>query len=106
MKSEYWIALWILIAMVTLAYILGPKSDDWSMVYEATQTPEVEGGPNRLVLFNEDGLTRMECAALFYEHLRRLNNNGAVIEYEIWCDNLNTKGRGTNFQRQMYWYET
>ncbi len=77
--------------------------DHWSMVYEAVQTPEAPGGQKRFVLFNEDGLSKKECTALYDEHLRRLNNNAAVIEYEIWCEHLKTKGHGYLFQRQMYW---
>jgi hypothetical protein len=73
------------------------------MVYEAVQTPEAPGGQKRLVLFNEDGLTRTECTALFDEHLRRLNNNASIIEYEISCEYLATKGHGLEFQYQNQW---
>lgn len=102
MQREYWIALWIVIVIVGIAYIV-PPSGHWSMVYEAVQTPEVPGGQKRYVLFNEDGLSRQACTDLFDEHLRRLNNNAAVIEYEIGCGHLQTKGHGVEFQRQMYW---
>jgi len=113
LKREYWFALWILIVVVGLAYIFPPMNDDhWSMVYEAIQVPElvcdedgncVPGDLKRFVLFNEDGLTRRECTALFDEHLRRLNNNAAVIEYEIGCGHLRTKGHGMEFQYQNQW---
>lgn len=101
MRKEYWVALWITIVLVGIAYML--PSDHWSMVYSAVQTPEVPGGQKRYVLFNEDGLSRQACTDLFDEHLRRLNNNAAVIEYEIGCGHLQTKGHGVEFQRQMYW---
>lgn len=103
MKNEYWIALWITIVIVTAAYLWPQRDNHWSMVYEAMQTPEVPGGQKRFVLFNEDGLSRQECTDLFDEHLRRLNNNTAVIEYEIGCGHLQTNGHGTEFQRQMHW---
>jgi hypothetical protein len=80
-----------------------PHDDHWSMVYEAVQTPEAPGGQKRFVLFNEDGLSELQCSKVFAEHLRRLNNNGAVIEYEIGCRHLKSKGHGYLFQRQMYW---
>jgi len=103
MKQEYWFALWALIVIVAIAFIVPIDDEDWSMVYEAVQTPEAPGGPKRFVLFNEDHLSRQECTDLFNEHLRRLNNNGAVIEYEISCKYLRTKGHGYLFQRQMHW---
>jgi len=112
MKREYWIALWVLIVLVGIAYILPPSDDHWSMVYEAVQVPElvcddfgncVPGDQKRFVLFNEDALTRQECTDLFDEHLRRLNNNAAVIEYEIGCGHLMTKGHGYLFQYQNQW---
>jgi hypothetical protein len=40
---------------------------------------------------------------LYDEHLRRLNNNAAVIEYEIQCEHLMTKGHGYLFQYQDQW---
>jgi hypothetical protein len=92
----------MLLAVLALVACV-PADDHWSMVYEAIQTPEAPGGQKRFVLFNEDGLTRRACTALFDEHLRRLNNNGAVIEYEIQCKNLETKGHGYLFQRQDQW---
>lgn len=100
-RDKGWIAVWVVIVAVTLALML--HDNHWSMVYEAVQTPEVPGGQKRLVLFNEDGLTRWECADLFDEHLRRLNNNVSVIEYEIGCGHLRTRGRGTKFQYQNQW---
>jgi hypothetical protein len=106
MKREYWFALWIVIIIVTTALVLHqplPHDDHWSMVYEAVQTPEQPGGQKRFVLFNEDGLTRQECTDLFDEYLRRLNNNAAVIEYEIGCGHLMTKGHGYLFQYQNQW---
>lgn len=102
-KNEYWYGLWALIAIVAIAYIVPRDDDHWSMVYEAVQTPEQAGGQRRLVLFNEDGLTRRECTDLFDEHLRRLNNNGAVIEYEIGCGHIMTRGHGYLFQYQNQW---
>ncbi len=92
----------ILILFLGLA-ACGPHGDHWSMVYEAIQTPEQPGGQKRFVLFNEDGLTHPECRDLFDEYLRRLNNNAAVISYDIWCENLKTKGHGLEFQRQENW---
>ena len=104
MKREYWVALWIAIVIIGVIIIVPIVHDDhWSMVYEAIQVPEVPDGQKRFVLFNEDGLTRQECADLFDEHLRRLNNNAAVIEYEIGCGYLRTRGRGTDFQYQNQW---
>ncbi len=104
MKREYWVALWTAIVIVGVIIIVPIVNDDhWSMVYEAIQVPEVSGGQRRLVLFNEDGLTRLECTALFDEHLRRLNNNAAVIEYEIGCGYLRTRGHGIDFQYQNQW---
>jgi hypothetical protein len=103
MRKEYWFALWTLIVIVTIAFLAPTNRADWSMVYEAVQTPEAPGGQKRFVLFNEDHLSRQECTDLFNEHLRRLNNNAAVIEYEISCKHLKTKGHGYLFQRQMYW---
>lgn len=106
MRKEYWLSFsgWILIVVVGLAYVFPPMNDDhWSMVYEAIQTPETPGGQKRFVLFNEDGLTKQQCTDLFDEHLRRLNNNAAVIEYEIGCGHLRTKGHGVEFQRQIHW---
>lgn len=102
-KSEYWYALWAMIAIVGIAFLAPIDNDHWSMVYEAIQTPETPGGQKRFVLFNEDGLTKQQCTDLFDEHLRRLNNNAAVIEYEIGCGHLRTKGHGVEFQRQMHW---
>jgi hypothetical protein len=72
-------------------------------VYEAIQTPEQPGGQKRFVLFNEDGLSEQSCSSLYDEHLRRLNNNAAVIEYEIQCEHLMTKGHGYLFQYQNQW---
>ena len=104
MKREYWVALWIALALIGVTLLVTvPHGDHWSMVYEAVQTPEVSGGQKRRVLFNEDGLSRQECTDLFDEHLRRLNNNAAVIEYEIGCGYLHTKGHGVEFQRQIHW---
>ena len=101
--KEYWYVVWTLIGM-TLIVLIAPINDDhWSMVYEAVQTPEVPGGQRRLVLFNEDGLTQQECTDLFDEHLRRLNNTASIIEYEIGCGHLRTRGRGTEFQYQDQW---
>ena len=100
-KNKYWYALWVAIIVVTVAFLL--HDDHWSMVYEAVQVPEVPGGQKRFVLFNEDGLTRWECTDLFDEHLRRLNNNAAVIEYVIGCAHLQTKGHGLEFQYQNQW---
>jgi len=104
----------ILSVLITIAqrddYI--QDDDHWSMVYEAIQVPElvcddfgncVPGDQKRFVLFNEDGLTQPQCKDLFDEHLRRLNNNGAVIEYEIQCEHLMTKGHGYLFQYQNQW---
>lgn len=78
-------------------------TDHWSMVYEAVQTPETSGGQKRFVLFNEDGLTHLECTDLFDTKLYVLNNNAAVISYEIQCEHLMTKGHGTEFQTQDNW---
>lgn len=98
---------WVIIAAVVLVSSLVitylQHDDHWSMVYEAVQTPEVPGGQQRFVLFNEDDLSRQECTDLFDEHLRRLNNNAAVIEYVIECAYLQTKGHGTDFQAQIHW---
>jgi hypothetical protein len=98
---------WAIIVAVVLvwaaAITFAQRDDHWSMVYEAIQVPEQPGGQKRFVLFNEDGLTESECTDVFDEHLRRLNNNAAVIEYEIRCKHLMTKGHGMEFQRQMYW---
>jgi hypothetical protein len=102
-RNEYWYVVWTLIGLVMLAYLAPINDDHWSMVYEAVQTPETPGGQKRFVLFNEDGLSRQECTDLFDEHLRRLNNNAAVIEYEIGCGHLHTKGHGVEFQRQIHW---
>lgn len=102
-RNEYWYVIWTLIGLVMLALLAPTDDDDWSMVYEAVQTPEAPGGQKRFVLFNEDHLSRQECADLFNEHLRRLNNNAAVIEYEIGCGHLRTKGHGTEFQYQNQW---
>ena len=111
-RSEYWYALWAVIAIAAIAFVVQPDDDHWSMVYEAVQVPElvcddqgvcVPGDQRRFVLFNEDGLTRVECTDLFDEHLRRLNNNAAVIEYEIGCGHLVTKGHGYLFQYQNQW---
>jgi len=109
-KNPLWI---IAVAIAALAVILVNLPDDhWSLVYEAIQVPElvcdddgncVPGDQKRFVLFNEDGLTQPECKDLFDEHLRRLNNNGAVIEYEIQCEHLMTKGHGYLFQYQNQW---
>ena len=112
MKQKYVYFALALIAIVAIVFLLPPDTDDWSMVYEAVQVPELEcddfgncvpGDKKRFVLFNEDHLSRQECVDLFNEHLRRLNNNAAVIEYEISCKYLRTKGHGYLFQRQMYW---
>ena len=94
-----WAMLILMLALVACT----AHDDHWSMVYEAIQTPEAPGGQKRFVLFNEDGLSKRACIALFDEHLRRLNNNGAVIEYEIQCEHLETKGHGYLFQRQDQW---
>lgn len=102
-RNEYWYVVWTLIGLVVIAYLAPIDDDNWSMVYEAVQTPETPGGQKRFVLFNEDHLSRQECTDLFNEHLRRLNNNAAVIEYEIGCGHLRTKGHGVDFQRQMHW---
>lgn len=93
----------ILLAIVFILSACTTYDDHWSMVYEAIQTPEVPGGQKRFVLFNEDGLSKMQCKNLFDEHLRRLNNNAAIISYEIGCSNLMTKGHGTEFQAQINW---
>jgi hypothetical protein len=103
MNNRYWYVLWIVITFVGVAYLWSLRDDHWSMVYEAVQTPEVPGGQKRFVLFNEDGLSRQACTDLFDEHLRRLNNNAAVIEYEIGCGHLVTKGHGYLFQYQNQW---
>jgi len=100
-KMGLWLAAMLVALLVVIAVNL--PDDHWSMVYEAVQTPEVPGGQKRFVLFNEDNLSRQECADLFDEHLRRLNNNAAVIEYEIGCGYLHTKGHGVEFQRQIHW---
>lgn len=92
----------MLLAVLALVACV-PADNHWSMVYEAVQTPEAPGGQKRFVLFNEDGLSKRKCTALFDEHLRRLNNNGAVIEYEIECAYLETKGHGMNYQAQIHW---
>lgn len=111
-RNEYWYVVWTLIGLVVIAYLAPIDDDNWSMVYEAIQVPElvcdedgncVPADQKRFVLFNEDHLSRQECTDLFNEHLRRLNNNAAVIEYEIGCGHLRTKGHGVEFQRQMYW---
>ena len=96
MKSLMLLAVLALVACV-------PADDHWSMVYEAIQTPEAPGGQKRFVLFNQDGLSKRRCIALFDEHLRRLNNNAAVIAYEIQCEHLQTKGHGMEFQYQNQW---
>lgn len=102
-RDEYWYVIWTLIGLVLIA-ILAPKDDDnWSMVYESIHVPEVPDGQKRFVLFNEDHLSLQECTDLFNEHLRRLNNNAAVIEYEIGCGHLRTKGHGIDFQYQNQW---
>lgn len=111
-RDEYWYVIWTLIGLVLIA-ILAPKDDDnWSMVYESIHVPElvcdddgncVPGDLKRFVLFNEDHLSLQECTDLFNEHLRRLNNNAAVIEYEIGCGHLRTKGHGIDFQYQNQW---
>ncbi len=93
----------ILLALAACDGTDPPTAHHWSMVYEAIQTPEQPGGQKRFVLFNEDWLTHDQCSDLFKEHLRRLNNNAAVIEYEIECEHLETKGHGTEFQRQDNW---
>jgi hypothetical protein len=95
------IAALVLVSSLVITYV--QYNGHWSMVYEAVQTPEVPGGQKRFVLFNEDALTRRECTALFDEHLRRLNNNASIIEYEIGCEYLRTKGHGTEFQYQDQW---
>lgn len=81
----------------------GSHGDHWSLVYEAIQTPEQPGGQQRYVLFNEDGLSEQKCSSLYDEHLRRLNNNAAVISYEIECGHLKTEGHGYLFQAQNNW---
>lgn len=112
MKMRHWalIAVLVLVSSLLITYL--QHDDHWSMVYEAIQVPElicdddgncVPGDQKRFVLFNEDGLTHRGCTDLYDEHLRRLNNNGAVISYEIQCEHLMTKGHGYLFQRQMYW---
>lgn len=93
----------VLVIVLSLGITYLQHDDHWSMVYEAIQTPEQPGGQKRFVLFNEDGLTRRACTDLYDEHLRRLNNNGAVIEYEIGCEHLMTKGHGMEFQYQNQW---
>ena len=112
---NYKLLTWMLalaLAFVAVLVAFLPYSSHWSMVYEAIQVPElvcdddgncVPGDKKRFVLFNEDGLTKQECTDLFDEHLRRLNNNAAVIEYEIGCSFLNTKGHGIDFQYQNQW---
>lgn len=102
-SNEWWYTLWTLIGIALIVMLAPMEDNNWSMVYEAVQTPEVPGGQKRFVLFNEDHLSRQECTDLFNEHLRRLNNNAAVIEYEIGCGHLRTKGHGVDFQRQMHW---
>ena len=86
MRKEYWFAGWVVIVLVGVAYILPPSDDHWSMVYEAIQVPElvcddfgncVPGDQKRFVLFNEDGLTRLECTDLF-EKLESRNGIGQV----------------------------
>jgi len=105
---------WIVVAVVAVAVFVNYVTPDyhWSMVYEAVQVPElvcdddgncVPGDQKRFVLFNEDGLTQQGCTDLYDEHLRRLNNNAAVIEYEIQCEHLMTKGHGYLFQYQNQW---
>lgn len=93
----------VLVIVLSLGITYLAHDDHWSMVYEAIQTPEQPGGQKRFVLFNEDGLTQQACTDLYDEHLRRLNNNGAVIEYEIQCGHLMTKGHGYLFQYQNQW---
>jgi len=112
---NYKLLTWMLaLALVFMAVLIAflPHSNHWSMVYEAIQVPElvcdddgncVPGDQKRFVLFNEDGLTKQQCIDLFDEHLRRLNNNAAVIEYEISCDYLATQGHGIDFQYQNQW---
>ncbi len=95
------IAALVIVASLVITYL--QHDDHWSMVYEAIQTPEQPGGQRRFVLFNEDGLTRAACTDLYDEHLRRLNNNAAVIEYNIQCEHLMTKGHGMEFQYQNQW---
>lgn len=93
----------VLVIVLSLGITYLQHDDHWSMVYEAIQTPEAPGGQKRFVLFNEDGLTHRGCTDLYDEHLRRLNNNAAVISYEIQCEHLMTKGHGTEFQTQDNW---
>ncbi len=95
------IAALVLVSSLVITYL--QHDDHWSMVYEAIKTPEAPGGQKRFVLFNEDGLTHRACTDLYDEHLRRLNNNGAIIEYEIQCEHLMTKGHGYLFQYQNQW---
>jgi len=96
---------WIVAAVVAVAVFVNYVTPDhhWSMVYEAIQTPEAPGGQKRLVLFNEDGLTESECTALFDEKLHVLNNNAAVMSYDISCEYLETTGHGYLFQAQNNW---
>lgn len=107
-----WAIIAVVVVVWSLAITYAQRDDHWSMVYEAIQVPElvcdddgncVPGDQKRFVLFNEDGLTQQACTDLYDEHLRRLNNNGAVIEYEIGCEHLMTKGHGMEFQYQNQW---
>lgn len=98
-----WAVVAVVVLVWSLAIFYAQRDDHWSLVYEAIQVPEQPGGQKRFVLFNEDGMTKPQCQDLFDEHLRRLNNNGAVIEYEIQCEHLMTKGHGYLFQYQNQW---
>lgn len=117
-KVLQWAIIAVLVVIFSVLITIAQRDDPlqtddhWSMVYEAIQVPElvcddfgncVPGDQKRFVLFNEDGLTHPECRDLFDEHLRRLNNNAAVIEYEIHCKHLMTKGHGMEFQHQNQW---
>ena len=112
LSANQWIVIGTLLVIMSLFLVIPQDDDHWSMVYEAIQVPElvcddfgncVPGDQKRFVLFNEDGLTQPECKDLFDEYLRRLNNNAAVIEYEIGCDHIQTKGHGMEFQYQNQW---
>ncbi len=103
---------YLLLVFVFILAACTAHNDHWSMVYEAIQVPElvcddlgvcIPGDQKRFVLFNEDKLSEQECANVYAEHLRRLNNNAAVISYDIWCKHLKTKGHGYLFQRQINW---
>lgn len=101
--SMKWFVVGTVLLIAAVLLIIPRPDDHWSMVYEAIQVPEQPGGQKRFVLFNEDGLTEQACTDLYDEHLRRLNNNAAVIEYEISCSYIQTKGHGMEFQYQNQW---